>query len=172
LGGNLEDGASGWGMGGGGDRLPPPSAPLNVAAQVANIQATNTQFGLPASISTQVEPILGKVLNLSGLGQNRVAQKALEIGQSAFGLTQPTYASGTQQDRRDLNALLTQVITSLPEILGIEGGTTVQVGEWSIPVPPQVSQLAQINLGELSFFQPTVDAVTGAGDRFESEAWT
>jgi hypothetical protein len=172
LGGNLGDGASGWGMGGGGDRLPPPSPPLNVAAQVANIQTTNSQFGLPASISTQVEPLLGKVLNLAGLGENRVATKALAIGQSAFGLTQPTYPSGTEQDRRDLNALLTELIKELPEILGVEGGTTIQVGEWSVPIPDEVSELANINLGELSFHQPTVDAITETGDRFESEAWT
>lgn len=171
LGGKLGDGGGGWGMGGGGDRLPAAKTPLNVAAQVATIQQTNTQFGLPASISTQVEPILNRVLGLSGLGQNRVAQKALELGRSAFGMTQPTYPSGTEGDRRDLNALLTDLIRDLPEILGVQGGTTIQVGEWTVPIPPQLSNLAQINLGELSFFEPTAQAVTGTGDRFESEAW-
>lgn len=146
-----------------------PSAPLNVAAQTANIQATNTQFGLPESITSQVGPLLQRVQGMAGLGQNRVAQKALGLGQSAFGLNQPTSPRGTPQDLNRINAILTDLILNLPEIAGVRVATTVQVGDWAIPIPELPSPLAQLNLASLSTFGPTVAAANG--DRSESASW-
>lgn len=135
--------------------------PLNVAAQVAQISRTLTNF-LPSenqpSFLAQVaradtiDGMLGEVLGMTGLGQNQVAQKIADLGQSVFSRSSiPIYPSGSVQQRDGILETMNEILgdTIVPQ--APTGGQSVQVGGFSVPVLSLSDAAQSVELQDLKF---------------------
>ncbi|MBT9316283.1 hypothetical protein [Leptothoe spongobia] len=133
--------------------------PLNISAQVGQIGRVLENFfpslqqptyAEQTSYSGSTNSVLNTVLGMTGLGQNQVAQKLLNQGQSLFSRQSiPIYPSGTVEQRDDVVGILTDLLNGSIVPQAPSGGQTVEVGGFSVPVLSLSQSVQDINLQDL-----------------------